>query len=150
MVAGCSCVLAAFLSHLFLRLGHPYHPRWGKKRQACLPCLPHVSPAFLSSASQAGLSAGCYLLYPVRVLCCRQDICCRTGNCWRRGLGLFQHPGLTLYYHHICTYVNLFGKGSCCHGHFANLFRCNRLNWDNSPLPSVFVHNWVLLVQCKL
>lgn len=49
-----------------------------------------------------------------------------------------------------CMYVDIFGLGSYCHGYFVNLFTCKRLNWDNAPLPSVFVHNWVLLVQCKL
>lgn len=42
-------------------------------------------------------------------------------------------------------YVNIFGLGSYCRGHFVNLFRCKRLKWDNLPLPSVFIHNWVLL-----
>lgn len=115
----------------------------GKKRQACPPCL-------LCSGTQAGLPAGCYLLHPVRVLwwqeyaCCILDLELLGKGSWAISAS---RSNLVLS---PCMYVDIFGLGSYCHGYFVNLFTCKRLNWDNAPLPSVFVHNWVLLVQCKL
>lgn len=149
MVAGCSCVLAAFLSHLFLGLGHPYHPRkGGKKRQACPPAslmFPQLSCALAHRLAcllaALAVSSMCALLSTGYML---QDLELLGKGSWAISASRSNRVLLP------CMYVNIFHIGSYCHGHFANLFRCKRLNWDNSLLPSVFVHNWVLLVQCKL
>lgn len=149
MVAGCSCVLAAFLSRLFLGLGHPCHPRQGKEKAGMSPLPPSCFPSFPvlwhtgwpACRLLLAISSTCALLSTGYML---QDLELLGKGSWAisaSGSNLVLSP---------CIYVNIFGLGSYCCRHFVSLFRRKRLNLDNSPLPSVFVHNWILLVQCKL